>query len=226
MKRNTIERADREFLRRLQRLQPATIHDLCVDQNVTPTAVRQRLQRLYALDLVDRELVRSGRGRPHHAYNLTDDGRSELGDNYDELAIVLWSELQGIEEPAVKARVRSRVQRALVERYGRDVDAETLEERIEQLRDALQSRGFDVEIGHAAGQDDGETPDTEEAAIGRLLPILREYSCPYHELSSKDSSICEMEQEVFREVLGSDVELTQCCHDGHGCCEFQPVATG
>ena len=56
------------------------------------------------------------------------------------------------------------------------------------------------------------------------LPILRENNCPYLELASSDPAICELEKEVFRKVLGSEVELTQCCLDGHTCCEFQPVS--
>ena len=79
-----------------------------------------------------------------------------------------------------------------------------------QLREALDREGFDVET-------DTRTDGDE------TLPILREHHCPYHELAAEDRSICELEQSVFEEVLGVPVTLTQCCHDGHNCCEFEPA---
>src|SRR5437660_1626524 len=66
-----------------------------------------------------------------------------------------------------------------------------------------------------------------EIGAGGALPILRENNCPYSELADGDRGICELEQEVFQRVLGADVKLSQCCLDGHHCCEFevsQPVS--
>jgi predicted ArsR family transcriptional regulator len=76
--------------------------------------------------------------------------------------------------------------------------------RLTELAAALQERGFQVESDNRG-----------------LLPVLRENNCPYYELASEDPRICELEQAVFRKVLNADVKLTQCCLDGHSCCEFQ-----
>ena len=83
----------------------------------------------------------------------------------------------------------------------------TLAERFGRLRSAMADLGYDVETD-----------------LSGDLPILRENNCPYLELASSDPSICELEQNVFRRVLGAEVALTQCCLEGHTCCEFQ--ATG
>jgi predicted ArsR family transcriptional regulator len=199
-----IEAGDRKFLERLHELDGATIQDICAETGVTATAVRQRLARLQRMDLVARELVRSGRGRPHHIYRVTDAARRELGNNYADLARILWRELRNIEEPELRARVAGRVEAAFVEQLGRVSPRAPLADRLEQLASALQDRGFDVEIDKS-GQ----------------LPILRENNCPYFELASADPSICELEQSVFGRVLQADLKLTQCCLDGHHCCEFQ-----
>ena len=163
-----------------------------------------RLARLQSSKLVGREIVRSGRGRPHYVYQVTQSGLKELGDNYSDLALIIWREMKNIEESDVRERIVNRVRNALVERYGRVVHGETLDERMSQLESALVERGFDVEFDS-----------------GGSLPILRENNCPYPELASMDSTICELEQEVFQQVLGVPVTLTQCCLDGHHCCEFQ-----
>ncbi len=204
---NHLEPHDREFLDHLNRMGSGTVQEICEELGVTATAVRQRLLRLQSLNLIQRETVRQGRGRPSHTYKVTQIGRQELGDNYSDLAMILWRELKQIEDPAVRNLIFERIREALVSRYGHLVYAETLEERFRQLGEALLSRGFHVEVDRSG-----------------LLPILRENNCPYLELATSDPAICELEKEVFRKVLGSEVELTQCCLDGHSCCEFQPVS--
>lgn len=204
--RANLESNDRQFLDQLHRLDGGTVQEICDEIGVTATAVRQRLTRLQGLGFIAREAIRSGRGRPHHVYRVTEEGLRELGDNYADLAMILWNEVKNIEQPDVRARVLERVQGAFVDRYGRYVQAGSLQERFSQLRQALVERGFDVEI-------DNSGP----------LPILRENNCPYLEMADHDPSICELEREVFQRVLGTDVELTQCCLEGSHCCEFQPV---
>ncbi len=209
--RTVHDSGDRDFLNRLHRMGSGTIQEICDVIGVTATAVRQRLTRLHERGLIQRTAVRSGRGRPHHVYSLTGAGQRELGDNYGELARILWQELRNIDDSAVQARVLQRIQASLVERYGRGVEGNSLNDRFRLLGQSLAEQGFDVEVELAVSAD------------GDLLPILRENHCPYHELASEDPTICEMEQEVFREILGQKVELTQCCLEGHSCCEFQPV---
>lgn len=199
-----LDSADRDFLRRVHRLDTATVQELCDELGVTATAVRQRLGRLVAGGFVGRKEVREGRGRPHHTYSITDRGLRELGDNYSELAAILWEELRSLPDGRVRRAVLDRIQEAMARRYGRGVDGRTVKERIEQLRRTLAESGFDVEVD----------------AQGRL-PVLRENNCPYYDLASADSSICELEQRVFERVLGAPVALTHRCVDGHNCCEFQ-----
>lgn len=187
----------------------ATVQEICHEVGVTATAVRQRLSRLQPIGLVSREAVRSGRGRPHHTYRVTDAGLKELGDNYSDLAVILWSELHNIEDSAVRRRVLNRVRQALVSRYGRDVDGGSLGERLQQLKSVLIEQGFDVEIDTSGD-----------------LPVLRENNCPYLDLASCDTEICELEQSVFGKILGADVHLAHCCLDGHSCCEFEAAEAG
>ena len=199
-----LDSGDRDFLRRLHRRESATVQELCDDLGVTATAIRQRLGRLVAAGHVGRREVREGRGRPRHAYSVTERGLRELGDNYSELAAVLWDELRNIPDGRVRRAIFDRIQDTLAERYGRGVDGRTVRERIEQLRRRLAENGFDVEID----------------AQGRL-PILRENNCPYYDLASADPAICELEQRVFERVLGTTLALTHRCVAGHHCCEFQ-----
>ncbi len=202
--RRIIENSDREFLGRLHRLGRSTVQQICDELNVTATAVRQRLVRLQSGGFVVRDVVREGRGRPHHVYRITQAARRELGDNYGDLALILWRELQGIDDLDLKSRVEERVRDAMIAQFGGEMSDLELGERFDQLAAALTQRGFDVEVDHS-----------------QALPILRENNCPYHELADEDRGICEMEEDVFGQVLGVPVKLTRCCLEGHGCCEFE-----
>lgn len=226
-----IDAGDRDFLERLHRLGSVTIHEICAHLGVTATAVRQRLGRLQDRNLVSREVVRANRGRPHHAYQLTGEGRRELGENYSDLVRILWTELSRIPEIEVRKRVLEGVRQGLAQHYGAGVRGDTLSERMKQLCESLVERGFDVELVDSSNSstDPSEATHTEglksapvTRAGGRFrLPVLRENNCPYLDLASSDPSICELEQEVFRQILGTTVTLTQCCLSGSHCCEFQ-----
>lgn len=199
-----LESNDRQFLDRLRRLGSASVQSLCEDLGVTATAVRQRLSRLQAMGFVDRHAVKSGRGRPHHTYRLSEAGLRELGDNYGDLAVILWRAVQNIEDPALRNGLMDRLQHALVERYGNRVRGESVRERLRELIGTMTENGFDVEIDESGP-----------------LPVLKENSCPYYELAHEDAGICQLEQDVFRTVLGADVTLTHRSLDGHCCCEFE-----
>lgn len=197
-----LDEADLELLQALSERASATIQELCADRGVTDTAIRRRLDRLRSLGLVDRRSESEGRGRPHHRYRITQQGRAELGDNYATLAQVLWRAIQSIEDPRVKRRVLDRVRRELFGRFSL-AGAAAVTDRMRHLEQALREQGYSVEI------------DFE-----RELPVLQEHCCPYTDLAVADPSICRLEQDVYSDVLGVPVTLTHRCVDGHPCCEF------
>lgn len=202
MKAN-VDPKDRQFLNRLHRIGGGTIQEICADHGVTATAVRQRLTRLEAGGMIERETVRTGRGRPHYLYKPTDDGLRELGENYAGLAVVLWRAIQQIDDASVREIVLLNVRNEMARQYGRAVHGESSEQRMRQLSEKLIDDGFDVEV------------DTSG-----LMPILRENNCPYLDLANADPDICRLEQEVFEQILGAPVELSQCSRNGSNCCEF------
>ncbi|MEZ4715675.1 MAG: hypothetical protein R2851_06250 [Caldilineaceae bacterium] len=50
--------------------------------------------------------------------------------------------------------------------------------------------------------------------------ILQTFNCPYHELAQEHREVCDMDQQMIRQVLGSEVNLSACMMDGHGSCSF------
>ncbi len=204
--RAQLDSQDRECLDVLRRNDGGTVRELCDDFGVTATAIRQRLARLLDAKLVIRESARRpGRGRPMHIYKVTERGLKELGNNYGDLARILWGEVKRISDNEVRSQVFAGVRRSLVSRYSEQVGTGTTTERFARLAAVMTESGYDVELDERNG-----------------LPVLREKNCPYPELASCDPDICSLEQDVFSEVLGTPIELTSCWRDGESCCEFEP----
>lgn len=201
--------SDADLLELLKVRGPLSVADLARKMEVTPTAVRQRLTRLMAQGLVDREAIRGRRGRPRHRYRLTDKGLRTTGSNFDDLARALWQELRSIDDPHQRREMLGRVVRALVVGYAEQIRGDTLEERMESLRDLLAQRRVPFSVD----------------SLGEL-PALTAHACPYPTLAEGDRTVCAMEQMLFSKLLEHDVELARCRLDGDTCCQFQTRQNG
>ncbi len=181
-----------------------TIKELEDLLGVTTNAVRQHLQSLQADGYVERRQVNIGVGRPHHAYSISAKADDLFACHCDDLALTLLEEVFALEGPERAEMLLDRVGDRLAKRYTSSVRGEVLQERVEQLADALHKRGVltDVDV-----QDEN-------------MIVLHAYNCPYHELAQEHRSICEMDEAVMRKILGSDVNLSACMMDGHQGCSF------
>lgn len=199
------ESSDVSVLDLLRRLGPQRVSQLAAAMGVTVTAVRQRLNRLTARGLVDRRLVRNGRGRPHHQYLLTDAGRRQTGSNFADLAIALWKEIRSIKDVEVRRGLLARLSQRLASLYADQIKGSTTAERMKAVVRLFGER----EVPFVVEEGDGE------------LPVLKALGCPYTEIADQDRSICAMERMLFSEVLGENLRLSECRLDGQTCCTFE-----
>ncbi len=191
------------ILEYMQRRGSATIKDLEVLLGITTTAVRQHLSSLQAEGYVERRRVHSGVGRPHHAYSLTGKTSELFACHCDDLALTLLQEVFALEGVERAHQLLGRVGNRLAQRYASSVRSAVLQERVQEMADALYSKGVLAEVNDEA--------DTI---------MLQTYNCPYHELAQEHREICEMDEMMMRQVLGSDVNLSSCMMDGHTSCTF------
>jgi predicted ArsR family transcriptional regulator len=203
-----IEASDRAMLDCLRREGAVTISALVAEMNVTATAVRQRLQRLMADGLIERKTERKGRGRPNHRYSLTEKGERSAGNNFADMATVLWEEIKSVEDPAVRRGLLKRIAGRFVERYRGNVSGNTLGERMNALAGVMAER---------------QIPFTVDES--KSLPVLTALACPYPELAKADRGVCTMEKLMLSEILGESVQLSECRLDGATCCTFTPSAS-
>lgn len=195
------------------------VSDLTAALGVTATAVRQRLQRLMRAGLVVREQrparEATGRGRPSHVYRLSERGQRIGGDNFRDLAMVLWQEVRRIEEPSVRRGLLSRIGHSLAEACRSRGDgfaaATTPTSRLAAVTAALRARKIACEC--ASGEGEG------------TLSVLTTHTCPYPQLAEVDRGICAVEREMLEQLVEAPVRLTECRLDGDACCRFTVSAS-
>jgi predicted ArsR family transcriptional regulator len=192
----------------LRRNGAVTISVLVAEMGVTATAVRQRLQRLMAGGLIERQAENKGRGRPNHRYSLTEKGERSAGTNFADMADVLWDEIKSVEDPEIRRGLLKRIAGRLAARYRNEVGGETLGDRMTALAGVMGARDIPFQVEQRGG-----------------LPVLSALACPYPELAMRDRSVCTMEKLMLSEILGENVRLSECRLDGATCCTFTPSAS-
>jgi len=200
----TNETSDVGILDLLRKSGSLSVSQLATATHVTGTAVRQRLVRLMAQGLIDREVARAGRGRPSHRYGLTDKGRRQTGANFVDLALALWNEIRAIKDNEVRNGLLQRVARTMAGMYGSQVGGTTTAERMRSVSDVFAERNVPFEVDGSGA-----------------LPVLTALACPYPQLAEQDRGICALERMMFSELVGSGVRLTDCRLDGDSCCRFE-----
>jgi predicted ArsR family transcriptional regulator len=202
------ETSDRQMLDFMRQNGAVTISALIAEMGVTATAVRQRLQRLIAEGLIQKNAERKGRGRPNHRYSLTEKGERSAGNNFADMASVLWDEIKAVEDPAIRRGLLKRIADRLVARYRDDVAGDTLGDRMKSLVGLMGEREIPFSVDES-----------------KSLPIISAHACPYPELAKADRSVCTMEKLMLSEILGANMRLSECRLDGATCCTFTPSAS-
>lgn len=211
------------------------IGEMALHMGVTATAVRQRLDRLMRAGLICRTTLAGNvagdplnsvqstgiadgkrsarvRGRPSHVYSLTEKGQRTGGDNFRDLAIVLWRELRSVREPVVRKGLISRIGSAMASMCRDEVSGVTPRERLESTAKLLQERNI------SCGVEPATDPAIDPSKRG--LAVLASYACPYPELAEQDRGICVAERYMLQVLVGSTVHLSDCRLDGAPCCRF------
>jgi predicted ArsR family transcriptional regulator len=204
--------SDRPLMDLIRRRGPLSVPAMAESLGVTPTAVRNRLTRLLSSGMVERRTEHGGRGRPRHTYEASAEAHKRLGQNYADLAVVLWEEMmRTIEDRKLRRVLFGRVTDRLAELYRGQVSGDHWQGRLVQLGGILHDQGIEAEVVQREGDD---------------TPILKQHSCPYFELAEADHAVCAMERKMFEKVVGHGLRLSQCRLDGHRSCDFEakPVA--
>ena len=108
-----------------------------------------------------------GRGRPRHAYQASVEAQKRLGQNYADLAVVLWEEMMStVEDRKLRRLLFTRITDRLAEMYRGQVSGQEWEGRLVQLDQPAPRPGG---RGRGRPRRRRRVPDPPAA----LLPLLR-----------------------------------------------------
>jgi predicted ArsR family transcriptional regulator len=183
-----------------------TVTELAAGVGITPAAVRRHVDALVADGLAEdtdpRQRGPRGRGRPARAYRLTDAGRHEFEQAYDELAVEALSFLAEVAgEDAVEAFARARLGH-LEERYRLAVAALGHDQAAEALVELLTEDGYAASV--------------EPSPLGGRQ--ICQHHCPVAHVASRFPQLCEAETEVISRLLGTHVQRLATIAHGDGVC--------
>lgn len=213
----------------LRRDGPATPGSLAHELGVSRSAILQHLRALESAALVARSAERHGVGRPRHRYDLTDAAQALFPTDYAALAQSLLEALRAVGDEglidAVFSARRTQQAEAIRRRFiARHLDDAPLLERVRELAVIQDEQGYLCEC-RASAADDG-------ALAGEIWPRsiqidadggirFREHNCAIFDVAREIPAACRAELELFRDVLGVDVERESHILAGDRSCTYR-----
>ncbi len=194
----------REILLLLKREGQSDLQSLAKHFHISKMAVHKHVQELEDQGLIQRVTLRGAKGRPRHGLQLAPKSSSLFPKAY---AGVTCAALAYIEEKLGRKAVEEALRRRQSETlpvYKEQVNAETLADRVHQLAQ-LRDR-------------DGYIAEDKKAGSSRFE--ILEHNCPIIAIAENYWEACTVENELFRKVLGANVETTHRVVDGANVCRF------
>lgn len=177
---------------------PMAAADLASELGVTTMAVRQHLAGLDEEGLLDSREERRPVGRPARLWLLSDKAAEHFPMGYAELAVDMLDTIrETLGEDALHQVLDARIARQVTSYERRMAEAgEALQDRLAKL----------VELR----REDGFLSEWHEAAPGEFHLI--ENHCPVRDAATCCQRLCEGEIDLFKAVLGEDVQITRAEH--------------
>ncbi|MHA6525387.1 helix-turn-helix transcriptional regulator [Tessaracoccus sp. G1721] len=184
---------------------PQTAKQLAERLHLTPAAVRRHLTVLLADGTLESREQRvfgaRGRGRPSKVFVLTDSGRAEFRQAYDDLAIAALRRLAVAAGPgAIREIATDRVA--------------CIEERFRAARDNAPEAPA-VELLAEVLAVDGYAPSVRPLHSGTQL---LQHHCPIAHVATEFPELCEIETQLFAKLLGTHVQRLATIAHGDGVC--------
>ncbi len=192
-----------EILTLLKQSPNMSVGDIAQKLGITEMAVRRHLNNLERDQLLASYLVRQSMGRPSRVYYLTEKADDFFPKAYTTFALELMEDLDTVQGPEAVSRFFQRRADRLARQYEEEVWGDTLEERVQQLQQVQNRKGYMVELE--------KRPD-------KIL--LKEYNCPIARVAKRFPQACDGEAQLFQQVLGCQVEQLQCMAKGATHCVF------
>ena len=182
----------------------ATVRELGEHLRLTSTGIRQHLTVLERDGLIASHEERGHVGRPALVYRLTSQGDALYPKQYEALANALIEEARGLLGPDALQKLMKNVAARFAEPYMARLEGKAGEERAAEATRVIQERGCLADCS---------------AEGGDLL--IRQQTCPFPDVASRNSAVCALEVEFVRRLVGADARLTTSLLRGDDACTYR-----
>ena len=192
---------------------PVSAAELASRLRLTSAGIRRHVAGLEAENLVAVHDAGTGargrRGRPARRYVATDLAQDSMSGAYTSVAV---QALEYLAEVGGEAAIDGFVERhvaQLEDRYAPQITADGVEERAEQLAEALAGDGYAASV---------------RPVPGTLMMQLCQGHCPVQHVAARFPQLCDAEARTFSRLLGSHVQrLVTLAGGAHVCTTNIPV---
>jgi predicted ArsR family transcriptional regulator len=191
------------LLRLLKMHGPRTAGELAAALGVSAVAVRKHLDALEREGALAVELVHQPLGRPAYRYSLTACADGYFPQGHRDLLRGMLAALDRADSTAVE-RLLDACSAELRGRYIARLAGKSLPEQVAELARLREEEGYLTSV-----EREGDTL------------ILREYHCPIRDVAECYPAVCRCEQELFRELLGSQIEFVASLREGAPACVYR-----
>jgi len=195
----------RQLMHLLRTQGGSSIAELAKPLGITEMAVRRHIHTMEKDGLVTSTLLRQAMGRPSYRYKLTERADELFPKNYPHLTLELLGELEEqASGDSVIAQLFQGRKRKLEVKYRERMESKELGEKVAELAGIQNAGGYMAEW------------ETAEDGSYRL----HEYNCPIAQVANRYREACHCEKQLFGDLLGADVERTECLADGGSRCTY------
>ena len=193
-----------DILDYLRRHNQATVKELGDHLRLTSTGIRQHLTVLERDGLIASHEERGHVGRPALAYRLTSNGDGLYPKQYEALANALIDEARGLLGPEALQKLMKNVAARFAEPYMSRLEGKAGDERAAEATRIIQERGCLAECSTEGGD-----------------VLIRQQTCPFPDVATKNSAVCALEVEFVRRLVGADARLTTSLLRGDDACTYR-----
>lgn len=198
---------------------PSTAAELGERLSLTPAAIRRHLGVLTEQGHIEPREQRvygsRGRGRPAKVFVLTDAGRQNFYQAYDELALQALRQLVLAAGPDAVTTLAERRVADVEAAYRQLREADPEADPVDALVEALNTDGYVASVKPA-----------KVPGRGVVGEQLCQHHCPVAHVAEQFPQLCEAETQLFSKLLGSHVQRLATIAHGDGVCTTHIPAGG
>jgi predicted ArsR family transcriptional regulator len=188
----------------LKKMGPMPIDDLSKELNITPMGIRQHLLCLQRKGLIDYVTKRQGIGRPAFLYRLTEKADDLFPKAYHTLIINIFRYLEKNEgRNKIDNIFKWRKNRLLKDTREALSDKKSLHDKVHGFKDILELEGYVVDLDETNSH-----------------YSLKQFNCPIYKVASEFKEACKYELQMYKDLLGKEVNRQQCMSDGNPSCTY------